>query len=450
MTIRAKPIRFDDAWGAARALAENAADRTGPDVVLVRDLLGRVSLVVDDRDRTRTLPSGAALADLAQQLVQQTGPFAAPAPVVAASELFLPEQILQARDLCTVRERNEHAGSVSVLERGVMGAEWLHPREEVPGNRVALYGFKGGVGRSTAAFFLAQHLASRGCCVLVVDLDVESPGVGALLSGDNDLPEYGLLDHLVESAVGNSEGLDLIARSKEVRVGGNGEVWVAPAGGRPREGYDHLAKLNRAYLDAPTSGSDQSPTGFAERLEAAVRACEEQVTLRSRAPDVVLLDSRAGIHDVAAITITQLADLSLLFASDSVQTWNGYRALFGQWSRVPQQARLIRERLRMVAAMVPRSGHEEYLERFRDHAQECFAATLYDEIPGPVPFQRDRELFNPAPDDEAAPHSPLPIYFSPDLLALDAAAHRSWHEADPGAYTAFLAAAAELIVGDHR
>jgi hypothetical protein len=40
---------------------------------------------------------------------------------------------------------------------------------------------------------------------------------------------------------------------------------------------------------------------------------------------VVLLDSRAGIHDIAAIVITQLADLSLLFALDSSQTWNGYQ-----------------------------------------------------------------------------------------------------------------------------
>lgn len=41
---------------------------------------------------------------------------------------------------------------------------------------------------------LAQHLAGQGHCVLAVDLDLESPGLGALLQGDDDLPDYGLVD----------------------------------------------------------------------------------------------------------------------------------------------------------------------------------------------------------------------------------------------------------------
>ena len=441
--------RFDDARTKALDLAYAAAAHTQLDAVLVRDLLGRVSLVLDD-----SLGGGPAaeyLQELVDALTEATSPFNAPAGVMLASTMFAPEQVLYARDLVTVRERTHDSGRVNTLERGVVGAEWLHPRmgEDPAGfHRVTLYGFKGGVGRSSATFMLAQHLASQGKSVLVVDLDLESPGVGSLLQDDDDLPDYGVVDYLAESAVGNANGLDLVTKSQTVRVSGNGEVWVAPAGGRPREDYDYLAKLNRAYLDLPASTPEGAPQTLANRLESAVRTCERRVAELSRPPDFTLLDSRAGIHDIAAIAITQLADDSLLFATDSPATWNGYRELFRQWGQVPERAQAIRKRLRMVAAMVPRDRRDAYLEVFRDHAQSCFAATLYDDVPSGADTAENSELFNFAPDDDNAPHAPLPIFFAPDLVALDAAARRTWHEIDPGAYTAFLDGATELIVGD--
>lgn len=441
-------IRFDDAWANALDVARQAAENTHRDVVLVRDMLGRVSLVIDDLADPHL--ADTATAELGERLAAQVGPFIGPASVTLASGLVVPGQVLEARDLVTIREPSEASGRLSTLERGVVGAEWLRSRPE-PGearaSRVTLYGFKGGVGRSTAAFMLAQHLGEEGYCVLAVDLDLESPGLGALLQDNEKLPEYGLVDYLAESAVGNEEGLDLVVKSTAVQVGGNGEVWVAPAWGRSRDGYDYLAKLNRAYLDLPVRDHPgERPVGLAGRLEAAVLSCEREVARLSRWPDVVLLDSRAGIHDIAAIAITQLADLSLLFGSDSAPTWNGYRELFKQWGQVPERARAIRERLRMVAAMVPRDRRESYLDQFTDHAQSCFAASLYDDVPGGDELGSQAELFNPAPDDESAPHYPLPIMFVPELVGLDLAARPGWDEIDRSAYTAFLDIATDLIL----
>jgi hypothetical protein len=145
----------------------------------------------------------------------------------------------------------------------------------------------------------------------------------------------------------------------------------------------------------------------------------------------VLIDSRAGIHDIAAIAITQLADVSLLFATDSAPTWHGYGQLFRQWRQVPEQARLIRARLQMVASLVPRERREAYLEQFRDHSQSCFAASLYDDVPGGGDFNADEDLYNPAPpapDDESAPHFPLPILFIPELVGMDLADRPGWQK----------------------
>jgi len=100
----------------------------------------------------------------------------------------------------------------------------------------------------------------------------------------------------------------------------------------------------------------------------------------------------------------------------------------------------------MVAAMVPRDRRESYLEQFTDHAQSCFAATLYDDVPGGEELDSHAELFNPAPDDESAPHYPLLIMFVPELVGLDLAARSGWDEIDRSAYAAFLSNATDLIL----
>ncbi len=69
-------------------------------------------------------------------------------------------------------------------------------------------------------------------------------------------------------------------------------------------------------------------------------------------PSVVILDSRNGLHDVAAALIAGLEANVLMFAVDSEPTWNGYRILFQHWA-TQRVIRQIRERLYMVAALVP-------------------------------------------------------------------------------------------------
>src|SRR5437899_3277291 len=142
-------IRFDDAWARALDVARQAAAATHMDVVLIRDILGRVSLVVDD-SKDGQLAEGLT-DELGARLAEQAGAFTGPAPVTLASDLFVPESVFRARDLVVVQDASETGGQVSVLERGVVGAEWLHPKPDSADaqvRRIVLYGFKGGVGRS--------------------------------------------------------------------------------------------------------------------------------------------------------------------------------------------------------------------------------------------------------------------------------------------------------------
>lgn len=350
--------------------------------------------------------------------------------MILLDQMFMPELIAGSDELRNAPEDLSPSGRVTILERSALSSDWIGPATERKNStqRIALYGFKGGVTRSTATFALAQHLARLGKVVLVVDLDLESPGITSMLSPDPDsLPEHGIIDHLVEHAVGNSDDLDLTMKSTSVgELGGNGEVWLAPAAGRPTEaGQGYLDKLSRVYVDLPADAAlGRAKVSFAQRLEEAVGACEAQVERRSRSVDVVLLDSRSGIHDIAAVAITQLSTYALLFATDNMQTWNGYGQLFERWGKRLDVERRdeVRRKVQMVAPLVPPAEREAYLRRFSDRAQQCFADTLYDAPPA----DSSEEVFNFAPEDESAPHFPIPIQHLDDLVGLVPGADARW------------------------
>ncbi len=453
MTLSSAAVRFDDARVRALAVAREVAAE-GPDVLLVRDVTGRYTLLVDDRDR-------AAPADRPtvweRRLAEELGRYVTDRPLILASGLFSAEHLLaSSRAFPDLLQRPRHdAGAVRLLDNTVVGEEWAHVSVPTPDSggsrthRTALYGFKGGVGRTTATAILARHLADQGYMVLVVDLDLESPGAGPLLAGEERLPLYGVVDQLVESAVDNADGLDLVARGDYVPATGRGEIWVAPARGRQRlpddVPYSYVDKLNRVYADTPGAH-------FGDRLENAVRACEDAVEREGesgRRPDVVLLDSRAGIHDIAAVTISRLCDLALLFGADNRQTWSGYGDLFTAW-HASGQAQTVREKLRMVASMVPDSPQRPpgpYLRSFRERSWETFSVLYDDDAPEPDTGELVPGAFFPTPEDDSAPHYPIPILFEPGLVGLDTNGAPGWQERAfvQAAYQEFLAKATRLI-----
>ncbi|WP_030321505.1 KGGVGR-motif variant AAA ATPase [Streptomyces flavochromogenes] len=450
--------RFDEAWEAACDLARLAA-RDGRDVVLVRDLSGQSTLLVDDRADAEPLdPESEAVVSLREGFASKVRPFAGDDPVQTASSLFVPEMFFGAAELIVLEEREQDGpGQVAVLERTVVGGDWAAVGAEVEQQparqtrRLAFYGFKGGVGRSTATTVLARNLAERGHCVLVVDLDLESPGVSNLLAEPGATPPHGIVDHLVESAVGNADGLELVSRSSILPPEqGNGEVWLAPAAGTPLAGrpYDYLAKLNRIYSDLPADEPGGTPRPFAQRLEDAIAACEAQVEEKGRRPDVVLLDSRAGIHDIAAVTLTKLCDQALLFAVDNPSTWDGYRMLLSQWKLRPDRARALRDRVRVVAAMFHSAGDIDRLNTLRRHAYDVFMDTLYN-----LPDDEYEEPFLPVKGEvDDKPYAPIPILFGNDLVGLDPLRSRNWPELPfvRAAYREFVDTVEKLVLDPYE
>lgn len=413
-------VRFDE---ALRRAVDFVADRFGSSasaVVVVRDVAGRIRLAVDDaRD-----PSAGSVAhgeDLETQFRAHVGAFAAGPgdAVVVRSQMVAPEDVFSA----AASRFAGPASGIRVLERLLTAVDWTDCRMPEPAasgrqqaaQRFVFFGIKGGVGRTTALAAVAWHLAgAHRRRVLVVDLDLESPGLGALLLPPEKFPDFGVVDWLVEVQVGQADDVleQDMARSSPLARDLPGEILVSPACGRLRTGYEYLPKLARAYGDAWNVDRE---IAFPELLDRMLMSLE-----RRFGADVTLIDSRAGLHDLAAAAVTRFGADSLLFGVDSAQTWDAYRRLLQAWrgafwrSGVPCIVEL-RDRLKMVAAMVPEVASDEYLRSFIRRSHDMFAELVYEETPqGDV-----GEAFNFDQDDEDGPHYPWRINWTQAMQQFD-------------------------------
>ena len=283
------------------------------------------------------------------------------------------------------------------VDRLLIEGNWAKIEPESTGApRIVFFSIKGGVGRSTALAAFAYHFAQKGKKVMVLDLDLESPGLSSSLLPNERCPDFGITDWLVEDLVDNGDEVipNMVGQSLLAR---DGEILVIPAHGQKTDYY--VSKLGRVWM--PSSNEDW--TGRLRRLIAQLE--------QSHKPDIILIDSRAGIDETASACVTALgANVVLLFASDSEQSWTGYRLLFKFWSD-QENIRDIRERLQMVAALVPEdvpNGYrEEYLTSYIAKASELFIEFFYDEIKA-----GESEGWNFDLNDVEAPHYPRIIHWN--------------------------------------
>jgi len=370
-------MTFDDILPAVREiLAEHQADVKQIDwLVINRDLYGQVRLIAPETAQEDNA-SRSILERLAVAMAERLGAHAYPP---ASAILYENNKALVCQDVVTI-PLEDHA-NVLVVDRLATESNWASITPETNGTpRVVFFSIKGGVGRSTALAATAWWFAQAGKRVLVLDMDLESPGLSSSLLPSDRQPKYGIIDWLVEDLVDNGDAVldDMIATSG---LSHNGEIYVVPAHGA--DPGEYVAKLGRVQI--PKMQSNGTQESWSCRLRRLLQALEERIR-----PDVVLIDTSAGINDVSSACVTNLdANLVLLFAQNDSQTWNGYRILFEHWRRT-QVAKSLRERLQVVAAMT------------RD-VQEGGALG-------------DRQRFEAV--DEDAQHAPLEVRWHSSFVAL--------------------------------
>ena len=408
-------VSLDEVRGhVTEALEAIDLPKDAPAIYVVRDLQGKVGLSVSENADAGP-DVRMVLHSLARALRDRLGAHGRPAEgmVLGVDPVLLAELDDAAMEIVP---------GVFWADRLLVGEGWWKVGDSRKPHpvRYTLHSIKGGVGRSTTAAVLAWHLARRGEDVLVVDLDIESPGLASAVLATKAQPKFGVTDWFVEEIVGQGDGvLPHLVATPAWAHDSPGSVWVAPAHGR--DPGEYLAKLGRVYLDTPADPWSARLQRFLAGLEATLR------------PTIVLIESRSGLHDIAAATVTGLDAEVMLFAVNSASTWTGYGILFGHWGAQGLAPR-IRERLSIVSAMTPEVDTERYLEQFQENAWNLFRDRLYDPLGG-TDDPADAVSYDLRSED--APHNPLVIRWNRGLAAGASLQRLQETVVDP-AYSSFL------------
>ncbi|WP_083239810.1 ParA family protein [Hydrogenophaga sp. RAC07] len=166
---------------------------------------------------------------------------------------------------------------------------------------VTFYSFKGGVGRTMALVNVATQLIGEGKKVLIVDFDLEAPGLTSYnwtrsCSDSKGVVEYVTDYRATKQAPDVSNYICLTEK-----LDGGGELWTMPAG---RHDAEYSTRLNS--IDWRSLYEVEDGYLFFEDLK--------QQWQNTIAPDYVLIDSRTGHSDVEGICTRQLPEaVCLLF-----------------------------------------------------------------------------------------------------------------------------------------
>jgi cellulose biosynthesis protein BcsQ len=359
-------------------------------VCVVRDLQGRIRLAVNAAEG-----KAPDVAHFEQEIAANLGNWFA-GPVLWAGPSSPPEQRRLAQNLLDKLQTKWPTGwpkawkdvtgaqhLVTTGQHGLWCGEqrartkdsWIHedpvkppwPLHTKTPAIVSFYSFKGGVGRTTSLGIVARQLARQGHHVVVIDLDLEAPGLGRFFDVNTD---RGILDLLAEHAATGTldlEGLELYASTIEE---GKGKITVYPVGTMDWSYVERLACLDYA----PRANAEPSA------VEAALRALLDDVKRRVK-PDYIFLDARAGLHDLGGLSLHALAHVDVLVGRAGRATLDGFQLVLEALTR-----RRHEEDLRVVVvqtfAPLPVTGEEH--ARTRDawalSLHEAFTPTLYKRI----------------------------------------------------------------------
>lgn len=360
-------------------------------ITIIRDIYGKIRLFLEPKENIRLEPT--EIDKLKQHLRQKLGSY-------YGEDIWLPQGekdgykalIDTIKNERIPAEWDDNDDDISphwyVLERHIAKQTWTNQNSGNPpweiqlvdqGRKPAIvtfFSFKGGVGRSTALVATALTLARNGHRVAIIDLDLEAPGLSTVFFQDN-LVNYGVIDYLLEKKIQHrnwSLRNDILRINDHLLIGNSGgQLHLLPAGNVDNNYLEKLARLDFQNLvdhDIP-----ETFKGMLKELESAIKPL-----------DFILLDSRAGFHDIGGLALTDLSHAAVIFGRQSRQSWAGLTHVIRRLSRPLAQEE---EQLPVVLvhAMSPSLRetvrYDEY-EEFNLKAYQAFAENYYyedDEVP---------------------------------------------------------------------
>lgn len=248
---------------------------------------------------------------------------------------------------------------------------------------ITFYSYKGGVGRSMALANIAVLMARRGLKVLVVDWDLEAPGLERYFSYfDQSAKSGGLLPFFTEAAehfASNSPLPSYKDHTWKIEVDENHTLALIPSG---RDSHAHYATLldqfdwRRFFSDG---GGD-----FIERLRDEWR----------KDYDFVLVDSRTGMSDIGGICTIQIPDVLVAMFTANEQSILGVRDIIQAAQRGRQHLAYDRMPLTVLPIVSRFSSASElqtslsWLDRIAEHFSFSCEDWLPQWVPRRIVFER--------------------------------------------------------------
>jgi tetratricopeptide (TPR) repeat protein len=244
------------------------------------------------------------------------------------------------------------------------------------GSIITFYSFKGGTGRSMALANVAWILASSGRRVLVIDWDLESPGLHRYFHPF-------LIDKTLKSSPGVLDLVrDFASATLEPATGRREPDWFTPRANIlpyassldwpfPRKGSIDFVPAGRQTASYAQAVSTFEWDSFYDRLGGGALLDALREDMRGQY-DYILIDSRTGLSDTAGICTVILPDVVVDCFTLSSQSIDGAAAvaqsILNQRSGRP---------MRIVPVLMRTEASEKgKLDAGREIAQKRFAAVL--------------------------------------------------------------------------
>lgn len=156
---------------------------------------------------------------------------------------------------------------------------------------IAVHSFRGGTGKSNAAANVAAVLAAEGRRVAVVDCDLQSPGIHALFSLEQDAIPRALNDYLWGGCAIAETAYEV---SPDAGHDGGGKIWLVPASIKA----NNIARVMREGYDVAL-------------LTEGFRRLVEELSL-----DVLILDTHPGLNEETLLSIAMSNALAIVLRPD--------------------------------------------------------------------------------------------------------------------------------------
>lgn len=179
---------------------------------------------------------------------------------------------------------------------------------------VTFYSYKGGVGRSMALANVAGRLARLGRRVVMIDFDLEAPGLDSFEEFGKGrragVVEY--IHRFLEEK--KTPPIDEFVHECPANARVRGKLWLMPSGCKDEHYAARLHRINWAAM---------YNAHIAQPLIANWKTAIEN----TYSPDYVFIDSRTGLTDVGGVCTLHFPDIDVLFFTLNEQNIEGTAAV---------------------------------------------------------------------------------------------------------------------------